>query len=65
MASVLVTRNMMSGQSRLMMWVWWAAALSACMGAVYLAVRVITGQYAQSACGGRAMAADRLALSLG
>jgi rod shape-determining protein MreD len=40
---VLLTRNMMSGQSRLMMWVWWAAALSACMGSVYLAVRVIDG----------------------
>jgi len=40
---VLITRNMMSGQSRLMMWVWWAAALTACMGAVYLAVRVLTG----------------------
>lgn len=40
---VLVTRNMMSGQSRLMMWVWWAAALTICMGSVYLAVRVLTG----------------------
>jgi len=40
---VLVTRNMMSGQSRLMMWVWWAAALSACMGALYLTVRVLDG----------------------
>jgi rod shape-determining protein MreD len=39
---VLVTRNMMSGQSRVMMWVWWAASLTACMGAVYLAVRVTT-----------------------
>ena len=40
---ILLTRNMMSGQSRLMMWVWWAAALTACMGAVYLTVRVIDG----------------------
>jgi len=40
---VLVTRNMMGGQSRLMMWVWWAATLTACMGSVYLAVRFTTG----------------------
>jgi rod shape-determining protein MreD len=40
---VLITRNMMSGQSRLMMWVWWAAAMSACMGSIYLTVRMIDG----------------------
>lgn len=40
---VMVTRDLMTGQSRLMMWVWWAATLTVCMGAVYLAVRVITG----------------------
>jgi rod shape-determining protein MreD len=40
---VLITRNMMSGQSRLMMWVWWTATISAGMGAVYLAVRLVTG----------------------
>ncbi len=40
---VLITRNMMSGQSRFMMWVWWAAALSACMGSVFLIERVLTG----------------------
>ena len=38
---VLITRNMMTGQSRLMMWVWWAATLTVGMGAVYLAVRMI------------------------
>jgi rod shape-determining protein MreD len=36
---VLVTRNMMSGQSRLMMWVWYVVAWSAGMG-VALAVTV-------------------------
>lgn len=40
---VLVTRNMMSGQSRLMMWVWWAASLTMGMGSIYLAVRFLTG----------------------
>ncbi|HEY4029207.1 MAG TPA: hypothetical protein VGM25_02605 [Caulobacteraceae bacterium] len=40
---VLVTRNMMSGQGRLMMWVWWAATLSVCMGSIYLTVRMLTG----------------------
>lgn len=38
---ILVTRNMMSGQSRLMMWVWYAAAWSACMGAVYVAALLV------------------------
>ena len=41
-AFVLITRNMMSGQSRVMMWAWYAAAWSACMAAIYLAVRLIT-----------------------
>jgi rod shape-determining protein MreD len=40
---VLVTRNMMSGQGRPMMWVWWAATLSVCMGSIYLTVRLLTG----------------------
>ena len=35
---VLITRNMMSGQSRLMMWVWYGAAWTACMGAALLAI---------------------------
>ena len=35
---VLVTRNMMSGQSRVMMWVWYGAAWTVCMGAALLAV---------------------------
>ena len=40
---LLVTRNMMSGQGRLMTWVWWAATVSAGMGAIYLTVRLLTG----------------------
>lgn len=32
---VLITRNMMSGQGRLMMWVWYAASLTVCMGAAF------------------------------
>ena len=40
---VLLTRNMMGGQGRVMTWLWWTATLTACMGAVYLAVRVLTG----------------------
>jgi rod shape-determining protein MreD len=40
---VLLTRDLMSGQSGLMMWAWWAVTLSVCMGAVYLAVRFLTG----------------------
>jgi len=40
---VLVTRNMMSGQSRLMMWVWYVAAWSIGMGCVYLVVLMQTG----------------------
>ena len=42
-AFVIVTRNMMSGQGRIMMWAWYAAAWSACMGAIYMAVRMTTG----------------------
>ncbi|MEI9889555.1 MAG: hypothetical protein WDN45_01990 [Caulobacteraceae bacterium] len=42
-AFVLITRNMMSGQSRIMMWVWYAAAATACMASIYLAVRIVTG----------------------
>jgi rod shape-determining protein MreD len=42
-AFVLISRNMMSGQSRVMMWAWYAAAWSACMGAIYLIVRFTTG----------------------
>ncbi len=38
---VLITRSMMGGQSRLMMWLWWAATLTVAMGVVYLAVRVV------------------------
>jgi rod shape-determining protein MreD len=45
---VLLTRNMMSGQSRLMMWVWYVSAWSAGMGSVYLAVLVQTGGNAPS-----------------
>lgn len=41
-AFVLVTRNMMTGQSRIMMWIWYAASWSACMGMIYLVLRVIT-----------------------
>src|SRR5579872_2072350 len=40
---VLVTRNMMSGQGRLMMWVWYAAAWSAGMGVAYTATVVHDG----------------------
>jgi rod shape-determining protein MreD len=40
---VLVTRNMMSGQGRLMMWVWYAAAWSAGMGVAYTATMVHAG----------------------
>jgi rod shape-determining protein MreD len=35
---LLISRNMMSGQSRLMMWVWYGCACSVCMGAAFLAV---------------------------
>ena len=42
-AFVLITRSMMSGQSRVMMWLWWGASLTACMGAVWLIVRTLTG----------------------
>lgn len=42
-AFVLVTRSMMSGRSRGLNWAWYAAALTACMGAMWLAVRAITG----------------------
>jgi len=42
-AFVLITRSMMSGQSRIMMWLWWAASLTACMGSVWLIVRTLTG----------------------
>jgi rod shape-determining protein MreD len=37
---ILLTRNMMSGQSRLMMWLWYAIACWAAMGAGYLAVLI-------------------------
>jgi rod shape-determining protein MreD len=40
---VLLTRNMMSGQGRLMMWVWYAAAWSAGTGAAYTATVVHDG----------------------
>ena len=33
---VLAARNMMSGQSRLIMWVWYAAVTALAMGAAYL-----------------------------
>ena len=39
---VLITRNMMSGQSRPMMWVWYGCAWSVGMGAVYLAIMLQT-----------------------
>jgi rod shape-determining protein MreD len=40
---VLVTRNMMTGQSRLMTGAWYVAACSAAMGAAYVAVLLDTG----------------------
>ena len=40
---VLLTRNMMSGQSRPMLWAWYAAATGLAMGVAYLAVLVETG----------------------
>ena len=40
---VVVTRSMMGGQGRVMTLLWWAATVSVGMGAVYLAVRVLTG----------------------
>ncbi len=40
---VLITRNMMTGQSRLMMVLWYVVAWSAGMGAAWLAVRLGTG----------------------
>jgi rod shape-determining protein MreD len=40
---VLITRNMMSGQSRLMMWVWYAVAWSAGMGVAVMAITQHTG----------------------
>jgi len=42
-AFVLITRSMMSGRSGLLNWAWYAASLTACMGAVLLAVRFTTG----------------------
>ena len=35
--TVLVSRNMMSGQSRTMMWIWFAAACAVAVGLAYLA----------------------------
>jgi rod shape-determining protein MreD len=40
---ILVSRSMMSGQSRVMLWAWFAAAAFAAMGAAYLAVLISTG----------------------
>jgi len=40
---VVLTRNMMGGQGRVMTLLWWAATLSVCMGTVYLAVRLLVG----------------------
>ncbi len=42
-AFILVTRNMMSGQSRIMLWAWFGAAASFAMGVAYLAVLIETG----------------------
>jgi rod shape-determining protein MreD len=42
-AFILLTRNMMSGQSRVMLWAWYAAASFAAMGTAYLAVVIGTG----------------------
>ena len=39
---VLVTRNIMSGQSRLMMWIWYCLACSAAMGVCGLALGLET-----------------------
>jgi rod shape-determining protein MreD len=40
---VLVTRNMMSGQGRVMLWTWFAAATLVAMGVAYLALLMDTG----------------------
>jgi rod shape-determining protein MreD len=40
---ILVTRNMMSGQSRTMLWAWYAAACALAMGVAYAAVVMETG----------------------
>ena len=39
---VLISRNMMSGQSRLMMWIWYLSACTAAMGVTYLAIALQT-----------------------
>jgi rod shape-determining protein MreD len=40
---VLLTRNMMSGQGRVMQWCWFAAATSIAMGSAYLTVLISSG----------------------
>ncbi len=40
---VLLTRNMMSGQSRVMLWAWYAAAALIAMGVAFIAVMIETG----------------------
>ena len=40
---LLITRNMMSGQGRIMVWVWYVAAWSACMGTAYAFTLMQTG----------------------
>ena len=40
---ILVTRNMMSGHSRVMLWAWYGAATLMAMGAAYLATLIETG----------------------
>jgi rod shape-determining protein MreD len=40
---ILVSRSMMSGQSRVMLWVWYAVACFLAMGVAYLAIVLETG----------------------
>jgi rod shape-determining protein MreD len=40
---ILLTRNMMIGQGRVMVWAWYSAAVLMAMATAYLAVRVETG----------------------
>ena len=40
---ILVTRNMMSGQSRVMLWAWFAAASLVAIGVAYLVTLMING----------------------